>query len=233
MNSLLQEMGVGFQEPSTGKNGTVMRICQAAATALLLFLSVSPVYPEETESAAPAKRTPIFTEEGAEACLRCHSGEKMRAIASNVHGNADNPHTPASAQACEACHGPGSIHASRAHGGRGFPPLTTFGRGSDVSPRDEQLQACLGCHSGAGTGRAHIGFFGSVHDRRTINCSTCHQVHVETDPITDKDQQATTCFRCHRRQREEHPRFEGKSINFDALSCSTCHDVHLASLPEE
>jgi hypothetical protein len=27
---------------------------------------------------------------------------------------------------------------------------------------------------------------------------------------------------------ENHPRFEDKSIDFDALACATCHDVHAA-----
>jgi DmsE family decaheme c-type cytochrome len=211
-----------------------MMFARHVGTFVLLFIfSGSLAYAGETDSPPAAKRTPSYTGGGAEACLRCHSGEKMRAIALNPHGNAENPEAPAAAQACESCHGPGSIHVSRAHGGRGFPPLTTFGRGSDIAPREEQLHACLGCHAHETTGTQKIAFFGSVHDRRTINCSTCHQVHVESDPLGDREQQAATCYRCHRRQKDEHPRFEGKSINFDALSCSTCHDVHLSVLLEE
>ena len=180
-----------------------------------------------------AKRTPTFADGGSEACLRCHSGEKMRAIVSSPHGDTETPGSPFAEHGCESCHGPGSIHVSRAHGGRGFPPLTTFGRGKEVSPREEQIHVCLACHADENTGAKRIGFIGSVHDKRTINCSTCHQAHAETDPISNKEQQEKTCYRCHRKQKEEHPRFEGKSINFDALSCSTCHDVHYAALLEE
>lgn len=175
-------------------------------------------------------RTPSFTEEGTESCLRCHSGDKIKAIQASPHGDGDNPHSPAAQHGCETCHGPGSIHISRAHGGRGFPPLTSFGRGSSSSPREEQLGACLQCHSGNEAGVEDIGFVGSAHDRRTINCSTCHKAHVDPDPMRDRAQQATTCYRCHRRQKEEHPRFEDKAIDFDTLSCWTCHDVHAVQM---
>ena len=200
---------------------------------LFFLFQGSLAHAEEAESSPAAKRTPSFAEDGIEACLRCHSGEKMRAIVASPHGDTETPGSPFAEHGCESCHGPGSIHVSRAHGGRGFPPLTTFGRGKDVSPREEQIHACLACHANEKTGTKRIGFIGSVHDKRTINCSTCHKAHAETDPISNKDQQAKTCYRCHRKQKEEHPRFEGKSINFDALSCSTCHDVHYAALLEE
>jgi DmsE family decaheme c-type cytochrome len=174
------------------------------------------------------KRTPTYTEKGTSDCLRCHSGEKMRAITSGPHGNKENLHSPSAERGCESCHGPGSIHISRAHGGRGFPPLTTFGRGKGVSSREEQLQACMTCHKRDRASVQAIEFIGSPHDRRAINCSTCHTVHAEIDPITNMDKQAAVCYRCHRRQKDEHPRFEDKSIDFEALSCWTCHDVHRA-----
>ncbi len=210
-----------------------MLVKYACVFLLFFFFQASHAYAEEAESSPAATRTPSFADGGSEACLRCHSGEKMRAIVSSPHGDTETPGSPFAEHGCESCHGPGSIHVSRAHGGRGFPPLTTFGRGKDVSPREEQIHACLACHANENTGAMRIGFIGSVHDKRTINCSTCHKAHVVTDPISNKDQQAKTCYRCHRKQKEEHPRFEGKSIDFDALSCSTCHDVHYAALLEE
>jgi DmsE family decaheme c-type cytochrome len=195
---------------------------------LVLILSAGSSLAQEPEAGSRVKRTPIYTENGTVDCLRCHSGEKMRAVATSPHGNEKNEHAPAAGRGCESCHGPGSIHISRAHGGRGFPPLTTFGRGSGVAPREEQLEACMSCHAREGAGMEVIQFIGSPHDRRTINCSTCHTVHAQTDPVREKDHQAATCNRCHRRQINEHPRFEDKSIDFDALSCWTCHDVHQA-----
>ena len=199
----------------------------------LVLLAVTAVSADEASKPTRIHRMAIYTELGVDDCLRCHSGEKMRAVLASPHMNSVNPEAPAAGHGCEACHGPGSIHISRAHGGQGFPPLTTFGRGSSASPREEQLQACLGCHALEGMGGEAIGFIGSPHDRRTINCSTCHQLHAGSDPIHDKEHQLKTCNRCHRRHMESHPRFEDKSINFDSLACATCHDVHAAAVELE
>jgi DmsE family decaheme c-type cytochrome len=171
-------------------------------------------------------RTPKLTGEGDKSCLRCHSGEAMRAIAQSVHGNRENPNTPLAKHGCETCHGPGSIHVSRAHGGRGFPPLTEFGRGPRAAPREKQLQACLFCHDHAGTGKKTIVFIGSAHDRGPISCSTCHLAHVAMDPMKDRVQQQETCFRCHRKVKEDHPQVRNRDVNFDRISCGACHKVH-------
>jgi DmsE family decaheme c-type cytochrome len=178
------------------------------------------------ETVRKPTRTPIYTEEGSKSCLRCHSGEKMRTIAASPHGDTEVQRSPATAQGCESCHGPGSIHISRAHGGKGFPPLITFGRPKTHSPREEQLYTCLSCHADESMGAKKIVFMGSIHDRPNINCSTCHAMHAESDPISEKENQDRTCGRCHRKDIRDHPRFEEKSIDFDALSCSACHDVH-------
>ncbi len=194
-------------------------------SALIILCYCSDIFAAQ-ETARKPTRTPIYTKAGSESCLRCHSGEKMRAITASPHGDTEVQGSPATAQGCESCHGPGSIHISRAHGGKGFPLLIQFGRGKSHSPREEQLHACLSCHADERWGEKQIVFMGSAHDRRTINCSNCHTVHAESDPISKKENQDRTCGRCHRKDIRDHPRFEEKSIDFDALSCSACHDVH-------
>jgi DmsE family decaheme c-type cytochrome len=198
----------------------VIPICLFVA--LLSTLSLA----QETKNAPVSKRTSQFTEEGSEGCLRCHSGEKMHAIAASPHANPDHPSAPLARQGCEACHGPGSIHVSRAHGGQGFPRMITFGRGSGFSPKNEQEDACLSCHTEDLGSTQAIEFRDSVHDKRHINCSRCHLIHAESDSIREKEYQAAVCYKCHKKVEAQHPRFEDKSIDFDALSCWTCHDVH-------
>jgi DmsE family decaheme c-type cytochrome len=181
--------------------------------------------PGETHT---VKRTPSYTKEGSEACLRCHSGDAMRAVANSAHGNMENMYAPLATKGCEACHGPGSIHVSRAHGGAGFPKLIDFGRGKDHSPRDTQIEACLACHHDDKGGTSPIEWYNSSHNRPSINCSTCHTVHVEVDPMHDADQQVAKCNRCHRKDLEKHEHFEDVNIDFESLACGTCHNVHEA-----
>jgi len=200
---------------------------------VLVFLCALPVTGKAQQTVKKTTRTPVYTKEGSASCLFCHSGEKIRAISTSPHGNAQTPETPAAKRGCESCHGPGSIHISRAHGGKGFPPLTRFGRPDTNSPREEQLQACLSCHGDINAGETQIVFVGSPHDRSNINCSTCHTMHVETDPINGRETQTRTCNRCHRRVITEHPRFVEKGIDFDALNCSACHDVHTPVEPHD
>jgi len=157
----------------------------------------------------------------------------MRAIENSVHGDLESMGAPLASQGCEACHGPGSIHVSRAHGGAGFPKLTNFGRGSNYAPRDTQIEACLACHHVEKDGTSTIEWYSSPHNRNSINCSTCHTVHVDIEPMHDTDQQVARCSRCHRKDLEKHERLEDVSIDFNSLSCGTCHNVHEASGRED
>jgi len=192
----------------------------------VLTFSAAAAAARDAGDPASYQRTPSYSEEGAVGCLRCHSGPEMRTVQSGPHFNVQKPAAPAARNYCEACHGPGSIHVSRAHGGKGFPPLTKFGRGPDRAPREEQLAACLDCHGAEGAVRKTIGFIGSPHDRNNINCSACHTIHAESDPVNNRDQQAALCYRCHRKQQTDHPRFTSASMDIDRLPCSACHDVH-------
>jgi len=209
--------------------------CLPPIFVLFLSLFALPVSSsaQETEMVPPVKRTPTYTKDGAEACLVCHSGDKMRAIANSVHGNMENMFAPLATRGCEACHGPGSIHISRAHGGAGFPKMVDFGRGENYSPRDTQIEACLACHHDEKGGVSAIEWYSSSHNRKSIYCTTCHTVHAEIEPMHDADQQVAKCNRCHRKAIEKHEHFEEVNIDFESLSCGTCHNVHEAFDREE
>ena len=171
-------------------------------------------------------RTPSYTEEGEKACLVCHAGAKMRAVNKGVHGNHENPLTPFSKHQCESCHGPGSIHVSRAHGGKGFPALIEFGAGPRRALRDKQVGACLSCHENGDIGMEVTTFTGTTHDRWLVSCPSCHQVHVESDPILERKQQPGICLACHIREETEHPKVGNRVPDFSRMGCAGCHRVH-------
>jgi DmsE family decaheme c-type cytochrome len=172
-----------------------------------------------------------FTPAGAESCLRCHGGENMTVMAETAHGNPDDPHAPYAQQGCESCHGPGSLHVSRARGGAGFPALIKFG---DKETRQEQKTACLACHGkdmdaadGMAEGMAEkMEWAGSLHDTPRMTCTSCHTLHNTANPLATREQQNESCSTCHEEEISNHRRFETKGIIFDQLTCYDCHDVH-------
>jgi DmsE family decaheme c-type cytochrome len=173
----------------------------------------------------PAGATPDaqYTADGTESCLRCHGGESMTVMAETAHGDAADPHAPYALQGCESCHGPGSIHISRARGGRGFPALLRFG---DSETTARQTESCLSCHAQDMGELAGMEWSNSAHDTDSMTCVSCHQLHTTAKPMADRAQQSTTCAHCHADRIESHPRFEDKGIVFDKLTCFDCHDVH-------
>lgn len=177
-------------------------------------------------------RTPSYTEGGAESCLTCHSGEKMRAMTASVHSDPEHPKSPALLQECETCHGPGSIHVSRAHGGKGFPPLTVFGYGKDAASRNDQIAVCMGCHKGDEDIKS-VPFEGTLHDKMIINCSACHTAHAEADPVLERKNQPEVCFGCHLKQKEEHPKTGSRVPDFNRMGCAGCHRVHRLPKPDK
>jgi DmsE family decaheme c-type cytochrome len=164
-----------------------------------------------------------YTAEGTERCLKCHAGETMTIVAETAHGNADNPHTPYAQKGCESCHGPGSLHVSRARGGIGFPAMVVFDKRDTV---ERQTDACLGCHAEDMGDLEGMAWNGSAHDTGRMTCISCHDGHVVGNPLGDQAQQRKACAKCHEEEIAGHPRFEDKGIVFDQLNCFDCHDVH-------
>ncbi len=171
-----------------------------------------------------------YTADGADSCLRCHGVERMTTMAETAHGNANNPHAPYAQQGCESCHGPGSLHVSRARGGAGFPALIRFG---DEATHDQQKTACLNCHAQDMGELEGMEWAGRLHDTPQVTCSTCHQVHSTENPLANREDQISTCAHCHEDEISNHQRFEQQGIVFDRLTCNDCHDVHQLTRRDE
>ena len=190
---------------------------------LLILVDFLPGTAQAQTSRARAQADAQFTDGGTQQCLDCHGGESMEVMAETPHGNVDNPHTPFAMQGCESCHGPGSLHVSRAAGGAGFPALLRF---NDAGVVAEQTAACVDCHTDDMGELEGMEWIGSVHDTDEITCVNCHKAHSTESPLADKTLQRDTCAACHEEQIATHSTFEDKGIVFDNLSCFDCHDIH-------
>ena len=201
----------------------LLQITVALTFSLIGVLALSYIPSSVAQGSRSTAADAQFTPAGTESCLRCHGGENMAVMTETAHGNADDPHAPYAQQGCESCHGPGSLHVSRARGGAGFPALLRFG---DKDTRQEQKAACLACHAkDMGTAEG-MEWTGSLHDTPRMTCSSCHTLHSTDNPMATREQQAESCATCHADEITKHRRFESKGIVFDQLTCYDCHDVH-------
>jgi DmsE family decaheme c-type cytochrome len=216
-----------FRQLITLINFRQCRIFQRAFALVLLLGAIGiALLPQSIAAQGNASSGAVeaqFTAEGTERCLGCHAGERMTIIGATAHGNPDNPDTPYASHGCESCHGPGSLHVSRARGGRGFPALIVFGQ-SDSAQR--QTDACLGCHANDMGDIEGMEWTDSTHDVAGMTCVNCHEAHIVGNPLQAQEPQREACETCHRKAMASHPRFEDKGIVFDKLSCYDCHDVH-------
>jgi len=155
---------------------------------------------------------------GEKTCLKCHDIED-RHFGHTRHAKVfrQNPRNERERQVCEACHGPGSLHAERGnHKNRDY--LTGFTRNWGT-PVEKQNAACLSCHQGG----ERLHWSGSAHDTQKLACSDCHSAHGSpTTPLLKADSVNEVCYACHAETRgpmlwEHAPVRE---------NCSNCHHPH-------
>jgi len=156
-------------------------------------------------------------------CTRCHDESESRPVLSiyqTKHGVKADSRTPT----CQSCHGESEKHLKGDPNvkGRAAPDII-FKRGTySASEASTQGEACLSCHDSGK--RAH--WMGSQHQGRDVPCSSCHTVHVKSDPVLTKLSQPNVCYTCHKEQRAQAHRISRHPINEGKVACTDCHNPH-------
>lgn len=191
---------------------------------LLLCLTGIPAV-AATSAAAPLTAA-TYSTNGADTCLKCHADPDVLGIFRTAHARPDDPRGPFGhgGLQCEACHGPGGLHASRMGIPRGG--IVDFGPGAQSSV-ERQNQMCLSCHQSD----AARDWAASAHAANDVACADCHRLHQSDDPVRDLATQVQVCAKCHLSERAallkpyRHPLRDG------TMDCTSCHSPHGSSGP--
>ncbi len=191
---------------------------------LLLCLTGIPAV--AATSTATALTASTYSTNGADTCLNCHADPDVLGIFRTAHARPDDPRGPFGhgGLQCEACHGPGGLHARRMGLQRGG--IVDFGPKATASV-ERQNQMCLTCHqSDAATQWAT-----SAHAASDVACADCHRLHQSDDPVRELATQVDVCGKCHVAERaalfkpSRHPLRDG------TMDCTSCHSPHGSSGP--
>ncbi len=152
---------------------------------------------------------------GDKACAQCHEA-MMAPFARTVHGRLADFEVMGGAKGCEACHGPGSLHA----GSGDTTKILSFKQ----LAADQASAICLKCHSAGSLMEWH----GNIHALNDVACTDCHKIHQGANPVKKslKQPEPGLCYSCHQEYQAKasfpshHPLKEGK------MTCSSCHQPH-------
>jgi DmsE family decaheme c-type cytochrome len=158
---------------------------------------------------------------GLDACLSCHDPEGA-SYGITPHYRVDDPRTPAAANNCETCHGPGRKH-SEADDPATVPMPRNFGKIS----ADETNTLCTTCHNRGD----HVLWDGSQHESRGLACTSCHSQHASKSEakLLKGATEMATCATCHREKIAKLDRSGHMPVREGKMECSTCHNPHGAT----
>jgi DmsE family decaheme c-type cytochrome len=210
-----------------------MKITRPLLSALLLVagLAWQPLVSAQ-QAAAPAASAPAqplpkptdYSPKGADTCLECHDADdvnySVEAVFKSKHGHRGDKRAPfgAGGLQCEACHGPGALHARN----KRASAINTFKADSKVS-LEQRNQVCLTCHQGT----SRTGWHASAHERSKVACTDCHKVHrSHGDPVLAKTTEPQVCATCHQEQRADFHKPSSHPVRYGLMSCSGCHAPH-------
>ena len=168
------------------------------------------------DAAAPPQAQAGYA--GQETCVTCHEGYDTTVNASK-HGFVKDARTPAAAQGCESCHGPGEAHAQ--------DPEKVKPRQFDKMAAKAVTDTCTTCHNRG----SHALWSGSQHEARNVSCVACHSVHAprsQTAQLKATDQ-LKLCVNCHRDKVAKLDKSGHMPVREGKMECSSCHNPHGAT----
>jgi len=192
-----------------------------ALAALSLVFSTGQTLAAET-ALAQAEATYV----GEKACISCHEAENNN-FTHTVHAKVfrENPKNDKEKLVCEACHGPGSLHAKKT---KDHSLLIGFTKtwGTPVAKSNAQ---CLTCHDGGN----RINWDGSIHQTKKLACSDCHNpmAKFSANGLLKKPSITETCQTCHQQQRAEFKKKSHMPVPEGKMSCEDCHNPHGSTAP--
>jgi DmsE family decaheme c-type cytochrome len=194
----------------------------------VLALAAFPVLLQAADQASPAAPSTDVTADrslqGDAVCTRCHDESEARPVLSiyrTPHGVKADARTPG----CQSCHGASVAHVRNTAGSETRPPVdVTFGKGSDPQ---QLAETCLNCHKNGQ--RTH--WAGSTHQSRDVPCTSCHKVHVSSDPVLSRATQPEVCYTCHKTQRAQTHLVSTHPIAAGKMACTDCHNPHGSTGP--
>lgn len=158
---------------------------------------------------------------GEQACIKCHQIEdshfKHTPMAKAFRLN---PKNEAERNVCEACHGPGSLHA-KSEKDKNLIISFTKGWGTPV---EKQVAQCQTCHKGGN----RIHWEGSAHASQQMSCTDCHNpmAKISANGLLKKAGISETCLSCHTQQRAEFMKRSHKPVLEGKMACADCHNPH-------
>src|SRR5581483_2710411 len=121
------------------------------------------------------------------------------------------------ARSCEACHGPGQMHAE------GPSAENIRNPGKLASAAADKI--CLSCHLNQPT---QAGRLESSHAHNQIACTACHKVHSSTEPLVARQSDSINaqCGSCHLHVQAQFQRPFHHKLPEGAMNCVDCHNPH-------
>ncbi len=149
----------------------------------------TPPAPSQAKTPPAQAAAPAGGYVGSDTCVTCNTDQEA-SLKGTKHGQAKNPRSPAAANGCESCHGPGQAHVDDDAKGH----ILKFGA---MKPA-EVSETCLACHNRG----SHVAWDASKHAARNLSCATCHSVHkpASLEHQLVKKTETLLCVTCHRPQ---------------------------------